>query len=222
EQKPLLEPCTVINPANNGFYDLSDLYSSVALASSSSNSNPNAVINPNSNSNNGALAPGPSTPGAVGWNAKGHDYGMNFTLGICSSPLKPNNEVVDITNTSLVGAYYTDFEGQKFSIGNFNTTPIFRGRKLTLTYQNGSYCPNTNNHLRKSSILNFICDKELLTKASISFVGVLNDCDYFFEVRTSHACVTSKKTDNLTAIWIFLSIVMAFLIVSCGGGFLYK
>ena len=31
----------------------------------------------------------------IAWNARGYDYSSNFTLGVCSSPLKPN---VDIKN----------------------------------------------------------------------------------------------------------------------------
>lgn len=189
-------PCAAIHPLTNGFYNLGDL-SSMGKES------------------------------IVAWNAKGHDYGNNFTLGICSSPLKPNIDVklnaqsskVKI-NSSEVGAFYTDANGDKFSIGNFNSTPIFRGKKLTLQYNDGSFCPNGVD--RKSTILSFTCDKEILQKAQISFVGALHDCDYFFEVRTVHACATAQKADNLAVIWIFFFILLAALFVYCSGGFLYK
>lgn len=195
EKEPV--PCSAHHPLTNGFYDLSDL-SSIDKES------------------------------LVAWSARGYDYNSNFTLGICSSPLKANVEVqnnyqgftTEKINSSEVGGYYTDSEGQKYSIGNFNSTPIFRGKKLTLTYEGGSYCPNKVD--RKSTILSFTCDREILQKASISFVGVLHDCDYFFEVRTVHACPTAQKEDNLAVIWIFLFILLAALFVYCSGGFLYK
>lgn len=180
EEPPKLNPCSVIHPSTNGFYDLGELSSL-------------------------------NKENIVAWSAKGHDYNKNFTLGICSSPLKPNVEVNNNfhghfakfqINSSEVGGFYTDEFGDKFSIGNFNSTPIFRGKKLTLTYENGSYCPNEVD--KKSTILSFICDREILSKATVSFVGVLHDCDYFFEVRTVHACPTAKKADNLALIWIFL------------------
>lgn len=193
---PTLSPCSATQSLTNGFYDLSDL-SSIDKES------------------------------IVAWSAKGHDYNNNFTLGICSSPLKPNVEVNSNNgqqrlsiNSSEVGAYYTAADGEKYSIGNFNQTPVFRGKKLTLTYTNGSYCPNGID--RKSTILSFQCDREILAKAQVSFVGVLHDCDYFFEVRTVHACATAHKSDDLAVIWIFLFIFLAALFVYCSGGFLYK
>ncbi|GMM33666.1 Mrl1 protein [Saccharomycopsis crataegensis] len=206
-----LPECTVVNAANKAFYDLSSL------------SRPN-------------VEKGLSKPPA--FSARGFDYLYNFTLGVCATPLSgssiKNSHDIDssIKNASLIGGYYTGLDGIKYSIGNFNQTPIFRGRKLVLTYTNGSYCrdPHTNGYLkdangknlRKSTILSFTCDKEMVSKAQASFVGALNGCDYFFEVRTPHACITPKKADDLAAIWIFLFILFAALSVYFSGGFLYK
>jgi len=179
-EEPKLNPCAAIHPLTNGYFDLSELSS----------------INKEN---------------IVAFGAKGHDYNTNFTLGICSSPLKPNVDVHNNynghfakyhINSSEVGGFYTDEFNEKYSIGNFNSTPIFRGKKLTLTYNNGSYCPNGID--KKSTILSFICDREIAAKANVAFVGVLHDCDYFFEVRTVHACPTAQKADNLALIWIFL------------------
>lgn len=195
EEAPIF--CSATHPLTNGFFDLSDL-SSVGKE------------------------------GIVAWSAKGHDYIKNFTLGICSSPLKSNVDVHNnfngrtgaLINSTEVGGYYTDEDGQRFSIGNFNSTPVFRGKKLTLQYNNGSYCPNGID--RKSTILSFACDRETQQKASISFVGVLHDCDYFFEVRTVHACPTAHKDEGLGVIWIFFFIFLAAVFVYTSGGFLYK
>ncbi|CAH2351462.1 hypothetical protein CLIB1423_03S06854 [[Candida] railenensis] len=196
-----LEPCTVINPINRGFIDLTSLS---ALG------------------NDGK---------SLGWTAKGYDSGLNFTVGVCSTPFKQHHlaeEVLDIANSSAVGAFYTDPKSQKFvSIGEYAQEPVFRGKKLTLTYTGGSFCPGlvdtkTGEKVRRSSVLTFTCDREMLAKASVSFIGSLNDCSYFFEVRSHHACPTAAKADNLAVIWIFLIILLAALAVYGSGGLLYK
>jgi len=74
-----------------------------------------------------------------------------------------------------------------------------------LEYTGGSLCPklddqgrvidgeeNTQGY-RKSALLAMTCDRELLLPAAVSFVGVLNECSYFFEVRTASACPTVKQ-----------------------------
>lgn len=74
--------------------------------------------------------------------------------------------------------------------------PFFRGRKLVLNYTNGSPCPgdwNTaskNSSVRtKSTIMSFLCDRDAPANiATPSFVGTMDSCTYFFEVRSSAAC----------------------------------
>lgn len=200
EEVVVQDACTVTNPLTHGFIDLREL---------------------SSISNEGKSVP---------WVSKGYDSGHNFTLGICSNPFRKlhQNEMKDDVNSTMVGGYYIDqTSGKYISIGEFSETPVFRGRKLTLTYSNGSYCDNlvdsvTGERLRKSSILTFTCDREMQSKASVSFVGSANDCSYFFEVRSVHACPTAHKADNLAAIWIFLFIFLAALFVYFSGGLLYK
>lgn len=192
--------CSATNPFTNGFYDLTEL----------SSLHKDTI---------------------VAWNAKGHDYNANFSLGICSSPIKPSIEINPNYEAGLkqpllkidndeVGAIYTDGNGEKFSIGNFNPVPVFRGKKLTLTYENGSYCPNGVD--RKSALLSFTCDKEIIQPAQVSFIGALHDCDYFFEVRTIHACPKAHQEESTSVIWIFIFIVLAAVLVYTSAGFLYK
>ncbi|KAG7805680.1 hypothetical protein KL921_005407 [Ogataea angusta] len=193
------EPCTVVNPLTNQFFDLRPL---------------------------GALG----NDGLVqAWNARGYDYGRNFSIGICHTPLKqlqssPESDFEGIANKSEVGGYYTDITGHKKSIGQISTTPKFRGRKLVLEYTDGSVCEGfkSDGSLRKSTILSFVCDREIMTKASISYVGSLHDCSYFFEVRTIHACPTAAKKDDKAIIWIFLFICLCAVAVFFGGGFVYS
>ncbi|KAG7841198.1 hypothetical protein KL941_005414 [Ogataea angusta] len=193
------EPCTVVNPLTNQFFDLRPL---------------------------GALG----NDGLVqAWNARGYDYGRNFSIGICHTPLKQlqsssESDFEGIANKSEVGGYYTDITGHKKSIGQISTTPKFRGRKLVLEYTDGSVCEGfkSDGSLRKSTILSFVCDREIMTKASISYVGSLHDCSYFFEVRTIHACPTAAKKDDKAIIWIFLFICLCAVAVFFGGGFVYS
>ena len=74
--------------------------------------------------------------------------------------------------------------------------PFFRGRKLVLNYTNGSPCPDDLNMAstnastrRKSTIMSFLCDRDAPASiATPSFVGSMDSCTYFFEVRSSAAC----------------------------------
>ncbi|EHM99754.1 Mrl1p [Saccharomyces cerevisiae x Saccharomyces kudriavzevii VIN7] len=75
-------------------------------------------------------------------------------------------------------------------------------KKLTLKYENGSICPNGKD--KKATLLNFVCDKEIQSKAQISYIGNLHDCSYFFEVRSIYACPTSNKRPR-SAFWVFSS-----------------
>lgn len=201
EEEKQLDPCTVFNPINKGFIDLSGL---------------------SSLSNEGKALP---------WVSKGYDSGKNYTIGICSSPFKKHHseitEIQDNLNSSLIGAYYVDAETKKYvSMGKYSTVPKFRGRKLTLTYENGSYCDiidnNTNQRLRKSTILTFTCDREMSARALVSYIGQANECTYFFEIRSHHACPTAAKANNLAAVWIFLFIFLAAVFVYFSGGLLYR
>ena len=200
EEEHFVEPCSVIR---NTPYQYIDLRKLSAMG------------------NEGKARPFP---------AKGYDSGLNYTLGICLSPfkLKHSHEVMDITNSSEVGAFYIDPESGKYvSMGKYLTKPVFRGKKLTLTYNGGSICPGlidtkTKQPIRKSTVMTFTCDRDMLAKAQISYVGSLNDCSYFFEVRSQFACPTATKGSNLLVIWIFLFILMAALAVYSSGGLLYK
>ena len=195
-----LEPCTVINPNTHNFIDLRSL---------------------SADGNEGK----PQT-----WLSKGYDIGYNFSVGICSSPFRkiPSmDEMVDVSNLNSIGAYYLNSTlGKYYSIGEYSTFPVIRGRKLTLTYQNGSFCDAINSitgeRLRKSTILSFTCDREMKQKATVSFIGSSNDCSYFFEVRSNYACPTAAKEDNLIVVWIFLFIVLCAIVVYFSGEFLYR
>jgi len=45
--------------------------------------------------------------------------------------------------------------------------------------------------------MSLMCDHEQFRKPSVSFVGQMNDCAYFFEVRTAFACATINQAQAL-------------------------
>lgn len=165
------------------------------------------------------------------WLAKDYESGRNFTLGICLSPVKKtathNTAFKDVANVSEVGGYFIDPESQThFLIGQHMSVPVFKGRKLTMTYENGSYCDAVmaadGSRVRRSTVLTFTCDREMLNKAHISHIATVQDCTYIFEVRSHYACPTAAKADNLAAIWIFLLILLAALMVFFSGSLMFK
>lgn len=194
----VLDPCTVVHPVNQGFIDLRGIS---ALG------------------NDGK---------ALGFTTRGYEKGRNFTLGICSSPFKKEHEILDGFPSAHVGAHFYDSKLEKYvSLGQYSTKPVFKGKKLVLTYTNGSYCENlvhkdTGERVRRSTIITFSCDREILSKAHVSYIGSAHDCSYFFEVRSHHACPTAPQVSNLAVIWIFLFILLSALVVYSSGGLLYK
>ena len=188
--------CAVLNPITGTYIDLSQL---------SSTPNTNRLREGNSQF---------SHPAKTKWIVKGWgpDAHKNFTIGICSCPVSTERERQQLSNTT--GAFFVDDNSidEFVSIGDFSTKPLLFGgadKKLTLKYTNGSLCPNAVD--RRSTLLNFVCDKELTTKAKISYLGSLNDCSYIFEVRSIYACPTSNKKNEVNVLGIFFGIFLVFL-----------
>lgn len=182
------------------------------------------------------------------YTAKGHDYGKNFTLNICGAVVDPVVDVVDVQESlwQNVSAYYTS-GGKVYSIGSESMNLQSRGRKLVLQYTGGSPCgedaaqstkaakrdPQTNydyNEMsfdtkrRKSTTISFLCDRDPGTsQASVGFVGTDPDeCAYFFEVRSNHACAHAEphKPGSVGPGSIFgLILVIAVLVYLLGGIF---
>ncbi|KAJ5165742.1 Vacuolar sorting receptor (Mrl1) [Penicillium coprophilum] len=130
------------------------------------------------------------------WFARGHDYPANFTINICAPVIENVTDVVGIESSRWknVSAYY-ERDDKVYSIGQQASEPFFRGRKLVLNYTNGSPCPDYNmgssnvSTRTKSTIMSFLCDRDAAPNvATPSFVGSMDECTYFFEVRSSAAC----------------------------------
>ncbi|KAG0131535.1 mannose-6-phosphate receptor binding domain-containing protein [Tuber indicum] len=217
------EPCTVISTQSGNFFDLRPLIRTSASTSSSSSSS-NTVHD---------------------WTARGHDYPANFTLNICAPVLSDVADAVSISTSqkSNISAFYITQEGKQYSIGSVSTNPYFRGRKLVLVYAGGSPCPAPDEEreedeekerekgksskkkkkgsgYRKSTIMSHLCDRDAI-RPVISFVGEVNECGYFFEVRSSAACPTAG-TQALGPVSVFGIIGLVAALVYLVGGCVYQ
>lgn len=191
--------CAVTNPATGQYIDLSQLSSTPNLPGTKKKSK---------------TKPEPKTR----WLVKGYgpDIDKNFTISICSSPVIPDNdETKKLSN--LTGAYYSvnntkTNKIEVISIGNFNTKPkLFGNKKLTLQYEQGSKCPNGLD--KRSTLLSFVCDREITSRAQINYIGNSNNCSYFFEVKSIYACPTAIKSNDINVLGIFLAIIFVFTLV---------
>ncbi|EGR48691.1 uncharacterized protein TRIREDRAFT_61584 [Trichoderma reesei QM6a] len=164
------------------------------------------------------------------YHSRGYDYGKNFTLNICGAVVDPVSDVVGLKKSQWanVSAYYTT-HNSVYSIGSVSLDLHSRGRKLVLQYTGGSPCgesrsnESTSKTRRKSATISFLCDRDPGTTTAVSFVGVDPDeCSYFFEARSVHACAHAEphKPGSVGPGSVFgLILVIAVLVYVLGGVF---
>ncbi|KAF2101390.1 mannose 6-phosphate receptor domain-containing protein [Rhizodiscina lignyota] len=216
KSKPL-EPCTVRSPSSNAFFDLNQIAKRPATDKDLEKHKDDA-----------------EPYEAKSWHARGYDYNANFTLNFCAPVVEGLRDVegVDERLWTNVTGYY-EKGGRTYSIGTLNTEPVFRGRKLVLNYTEGSPCPGSSPSFldrshdgvrRKSSILSLHCEKDpLAPKAHISFVGSMDECTYFFEVRTLAACAgVESANESLSPGGVFGVIALIAVLVYIVGGCVYQ
>ncbi|KAH8692828.1 putative vacuolar sorting receptor [Talaromyces proteolyticus] len=78
---------------------------------------------------------------------------------------------------------------------------------------------------KKSTILSFLCDRDAHNaQATVSFVGTMDSCTYFFEVRSSAACggVAAAPQGGLGPAGVFGVIALIAVIVYLVGGCAYQ
>ncbi|KAF4218628.1 hypothetical protein CNMCM8980_007619 [Aspergillus fumigatiaffinis] len=205
-KKDGLSPCVARSPSTGLYYDLNAISVSRPDPSDGKKSSKNAP--------------------KESWHAKGHDYHANFTLNICAPVIEDIKDVVGVERDRWknISAYY-EKEGKIYSIGEQAAQPFFRGRKLVLNYTNGSPCPGEqigHSSRNKSTIMSFLCDRDALSHQAIaSFVGTMDQCTYFFEVRSSAACgsIGHANGEGLGPAGVFgviaLIAVAAYLVGGC-------
>lgn len=156
------------------------------------------------------------------WRIRGFDYGHNFTMSICSA-------VKDAEETSEeTAAYFYDDAGHLISLGRPSSDVYFRGKNLVLEYKNGSRCMGPNGEptpFRKSATLVFKCDRNVHSiqrEAYISYIASQNDCSFFFNVYTPHACPQVDKNTTMSPVALFLIIGVVAALVYFFGSLFYR
>ena len=158
-----LPACTAISSSGSGaFFDLRPEIAVAPADPASSSSSSNSINHQQLAAPPSSQPLGGSQP-TVDYRARGWDYGMNFTLNICGAVVEPVRDVVGVDEKLWrnVSAYYTTADGQTISIGWVDFFGIFfpllsrsrltmsrqqsmelvsRGRKLVLSYMDGSPC----------------------------------------------------------------------------------
>lgn len=115
---------------------------------------------------------------------------------------------ISLSNSANVSAVARYGDGTIKSLGTASSTPYFRGRNLLLEYHNGSPCIGPDGSatgLKMSTLISIKCDHDLAAShAAISFIGSPDNCTYFFEARSVHACPASNKEESMAPVPIFL------------------
>uniref|UniRef100_A0A093VE39 Autophagy-related protein 27 n=1 Tax=Talaromyces marneffei PM1 TaxID=1077442 RepID=A0A093VE39_TALMA len=173
------------------------------------------------------------------WEARGHDYGTNFTINICAPVIENVGDVVGVEKSRWqnISAYY-ERKGKVYSLGSDTLNSRYYlgdeeddGEHATVqTYKNRKAVSTTaasdsKTTRRKSTIMSFLCDREAApSQATVSFVGTMDSCTYFFEVRTFAACggVAAAPEGGLGPAGIFGVIALIAIFVYLLGGCAYQ
>jgi cation-dependent mannose-6-phosphate receptor len=76
---------------------------------------------------------------------------------------------------------------------------------------------------RKTTIISLLCESDPLGRSSISFVAAVDDCTYFFEGRSRHACgIVHADTQTLSPGGVFGVIAFIAVGVYFVGGCVYQ
>lgn len=198
DEPPVILPCTVTSHASGNFFDLRPLTKAY----------PDHTVD---------------------YSVRGLDYPANFTINICAPLLLPVDFPDDPTTSlasSNVSALARYEDGSVRSLGQSSTNPKFRGRNLILEYTNGSPCLNPDGSptdLKSSVLISLKCAHDLdLASAKnqpalMSFVGSPDNCSFFFEARSIHACPAVNQSQSMAPVSIFLIIFLVALVVYIAG-----
>ncbi|KAJ5279013.1 Vacuolar sorting receptor (Mrl1) [Penicillium angulare] len=207
-------PCVAHSPASGLYYDLNPI-----------------SLSPPEMKNGKKISPDDRDES---WTAKGHDYPANFTLNVCAPVMENFTTVEGVPSSrwSNISAFYEQ-HGKIYSMGEQASEPFFRGRKLVLNYTNGSPCTDdyngagSNASIRtKSTLMSFLCDRDApQNQATVSFVGTMDSCSYYFEVRSSAACggiAVDPNSGGMGPAGVFGVIMLIAVAVYLVGGCAYQ
>jgi cation-dependent mannose-6-phosphate receptor len=97
--------------------------------------------------------------------------------------------------------------------------------KSSASYASSLKSSKSKSSRRKSSVISFHCDRDpSLKQAAVSFVGTPDNCAYFFEVRSQHACARAEpdKPGSVGPGGVFTLILSIAAIVYVLGGVFYN
>jgi cation-dependent mannose-6-phosphate receptor len=132
----------------------------------------------------------------------------------CGKNEKRDLDIVERSSVHTGAAYkYSDYEDEDRALAT--GTPTVRDTKETDTAKR-----------RKSATISFLCDRDAVSSvATASFVGTdPEECAYFFEVRSQHACAGAEphKPGSVGPGSVFAIILLIAVLVYFGGGIFYQ
>ncbi|GAA5925564.1 hypothetical protein JCM3775_001442 [Rhodotorula graminis] len=151
---------------------------------------------------------------------KKHDYtatnpdGGAVSLNFCG-PVSSDESPAEAAQN--YGAYIEDSRGG-ISLGESSNKLSYHNGQLSVTYKNGAECPNSNS--RRSSLIYLQCDTSWTSDNKVTLIDSLDDCVYFFTMKTPYACPTSGGF--FSAIWGVFVFMFWLSIVIGGAFFLYQ
>ncbi|GAA6050817.1 hypothetical protein JCM3770_001661 [Rhodotorula araucariae] len=150
---------------------------------------------------------------------KKHDYtatnpdGGAVSLNFCG-PVSSDESPAEAAQN--YGAYIEDSRGG-ISIGESSNKLSYHNGQLSVTYKNGAQCPNSN--ARRSSLIYLQCDNSWTSDNKVTLIDSLDDCVYFFTMKTPYACPTSGGF--FSAVWGVIVFLFWLSLVVAGAVFVY-
>lgn len=236
DTKPAPEPCTIHSTSTGSYFDLRPLDLSLQQQKHTSKSKKDSRTE-------SWHSKGHDYPA---------NFTLNF-CGPAIEPLEDVVGVPSSRWKNVSAFYRTENDKKIYSIGQSNSELVFRGRQLLLNYTNGSPCPDlddsgnpthtreiidvgdddkhsskpSHSTRRKSTLLSLQCDRDpsLSTHPSLSFLGTLDHCTYFFEAHSRYFCggaTSSNEPGSLGPGGVFAVIVVVALLAYLVGGCAYQ
>ncbi|KAF3050842.1 Cation-independent mannose-6-phosphate receptor CI-MPR [Didymella keratinophila] len=135
---------------------------------------------------------------------------LNYTGGsLC--PSTSSKRSIDLPTREIIGDDDDDDDGKKHSDKDKDKGSDSDRKKKPSAER------------RKTTIISLLCESDPLGKSSISFVAAVDDCTYFFEGRSRHACgIVHADTQTLSPGGVFGVIAFIAVGVYFVGGCVYQ
>ncbi|TNY19168.1 mannose-6-phosphate receptor binding domain-containing protein [Rhodotorula diobovata] len=151
---------------------------------------------------------------------KAHDYtatnpdGGAVSLNFCG-PVSSDESPAEAAQN--YGAYIEDSRGG-ISLGESSNKLSYHNGQLSVTYKNGAECPNSS--ARRSSLIYLQCDNSWTSDNKVTLIDSLDECVYFFTIKTPYACAASGGF--FSAVWGVFVFLFWLSVVVGGALFAYS